>query len=129
MIARKPPPSPSPARRACLLMGARRPGRTTPPVRKGFNRQSIGARKTPQQGSIVRTDLEHLPDVKRRELECVVQILFEEFEDAYVKARYSKHSRISDEELTWLGARVEALGAAVHEVCSERLEALKGKVG
>lgn len=54
---------------------------------------------------------------------------FEKLKDAYVKARYSKHYRISEEELTWLGARVEALGAAVHEVCQERLEALKGKVG
>lgn len=54
---------------------------------------------------------------------------FEKLKDAYVKARYSKHYRISEEELTWLGARVEALGAAVHEVCQERLEALKGRAG
>lgn len=53
----------------------------------------------------------------------------QELKDAYVKARYSKHYRISEEELTWLGARVEALGAVVHEVCQERLEALKEKVG
>ena len=30
----------------------------------------------------MRTDLDHLPDRKRRDLERVVQILFAEFEDA-----------------------------------------------
>lgn len=30
----------------------------------------------------MRTDLDHLPSEKRRELERVVQIIFEEFEDA-----------------------------------------------
>src|SRR3546814_18974331 len=30
--------------------------------------------------------------------------LFEKLKEAYVKARYSKHYRISDEELIWLGA-------------------------
>src|SRR5579859_4730193 len=29
--------------------------------------------------------------------------MFEKLKDAYVKARYSKHYRISDEELAWLG--------------------------
>jgi predicted nucleotidyltransferase/HEPN domain-containing protein len=53
--------------------------------------------------------------------------MFEKLKDAYVKARYSKHYRISAEELTWLGARVEDLGRAVHEVCSERLTALQSQ--
>ena len=51
--------------------------------------------------------------------------MFEKLKEAYVKARYSKHYRISEEELTWLGARVEELGRVVHEVCSERIEALE----
>lgn len=38
-----------------------------------------------------------------------------------MKARYSKHYRITAEELTWLGERVEELGRAVHQVCSERI--------
>jgi len=42
-----------------------------------------------------------------------------------VKARYSKHYRISEEELRWLGERVEVLGRAVHAVCSERIAALE----
>lgn len=50
---------------------------------------------------------------------------FEKLKDAYVKARYSKHYRISAEELAWLSERVEELGRAVHAVCTDRLAALK----
>jgi predicted nucleotidyltransferase/HEPN domain-containing protein len=52
---------------------------------------------------------------------------FEKLKDAYVKARYSKHYRITKEELEWLGAQVEELGRVVHEVCSERIEKLKAE--
>ena len=50
---------------------------------------------------------------------------FAKLKDAYVKARYSKHYRISEEELTWLGAQVEELGRVVHAVCSERIAELE----
>jgi len=50
---------------------------------------------------------------------------FEKLKDAYVKARYSKHYRISEEELTWLGERVEELGRVVHIVCSARIAELE----
>ena len=50
---------------------------------------------------------------------------FEKLKDAYVKARYSKHYRITKEELEWLGEQVEELGRVVHEVCSERLAKLR----
>src|SRR3546814_5026447 len=33
---------------------------------------------------------------------------FEKLKEAYIKARYSKHYRISEDELTWLGARVRS---------------------
>ncbi|PTQ58575.1 HEPN domain-containing protein [Sphingomonas sp. PP-CE-3G-477] len=67
--------------------------------------------------------LQHIwPMNNRRE-----RAMFEKLKDAYVKARYSKHYRISAEELTWLGARVEDLGRTVHEVCSERLAALQSR--
>src|SRR3546814_2144238 len=46
---------------------------------------------------------------------------FEKLKDAYVKARYSKHYRITVEELEWLAARIEVLGQLVHEICTERL--------
>ena len=52
--------------------------------------------------------------------------MFEKLKQAYVKARYSKHYRISEEELTWLGEQVEELGRVVHAVCSERIAELKG---
>jgi hypothetical protein len=52
----------------------------------------------------MRTDLDHLPPAKRRELERIVQIL------------------------TWLGARVEALGRAVEMICSDRLKTLEAAV-
>ncbi|MCW6532505.1 HEPN domain-containing protein [Sphingomonas sp. MMSM20] len=50
---------------------------------------------------------------------------WEKLKEAYVKARYSKHYRITEEELRWLGERVEALGAAVHAVCSDRIAELE----
>jgi predicted nucleotidyltransferase/HEPN domain-containing protein len=50
---------------------------------------------------------------------------FEKLKEAYVKARYSKHYRISAEELTWLGERVEALGRVVQVICEEHIAALE----
>jgi len=52
---------------------------------------------------------------------------FEKLKEAYVKARYSKHYRITKEELEWLGEQVEDLGRVVHEVCSERLQKLRSQ--
>lgn len=54
--------------------------------------------------------------------------MFEKLKEAYVKARYSKHYRISSEELAWLSERVEELGRVVHEICSERLASLQTEV-
>ncbi|GGB76224.1 HEPN domain-containing protein [Blastomonas aquatica] len=54
---------------------------------------------------------------------------FEKLKEAYVKARYSKHYRITKEELLWLDGCVEALGRAVHAICSERIALLADKVG
>jgi predicted nucleotidyltransferase/HEPN domain-containing protein len=51
---------------------------------------------------------------------------FEKLKDAYVKARYSKKFRISEEDLLWLGEQVEALDAAVKASCLERLAAFQG---
>jgi uncharacterized protein len=53
--------------------------------------------------------------------------MFEKLKQAYVKARYSKHYRISEEELAWLGEQVEELGRVVHTVCSERIAELEVK--
>jgi len=53
--------------------------------------------------------------------------VFEKLKDAYVKARYSKHYRISDEELSWLSARVEELGQVVHVICQEKIASLDTK--
>lgn len=50
---------------------------------------------------------------------------FEKLKDAYVKARYSKHYRITADELGWLSERVEELGQAMHAICSERIECPK----
>jgi predicted nucleotidyltransferase/HEPN domain-containing protein len=51
--------------------------------------------------------------------------MFEKLKDAYVKARYSKHYRISEDELAWLAARIEQLGNVVQAICLERIEALE----
>jgi predicted nucleotidyltransferase/HEPN domain-containing protein len=53
---------------------------------------------------------------------------WEKLKEAYVKARYSKHYQISEEQLNWLAKRVEELGAVVHTICTERLSTLEGKV-
>ncbi len=53
---------------------------------------------------------------------------FEKLKEAYVKARYSTHYRISEEELAWLGACVEELGRVVHAICLARLSELEAKV-
>jgi uncharacterized protein len=49
---------------------------------------------------------------------------YELLREAYVKARYSRHYRISDEQLEWLSGRVELLRAIVREICEERIAAL-----
>lgn len=60
------------------------------------------------------------PEASRRE-----RAMFQKLKEAYTKARYSKHYRISEEELDWLGERVEELGRTVHTICSERIEHLE----
>ena len=50
---------------------------------------------------------------------------FEKLKEAYVKARYSKHYRISVEELAWLGDRVADLGCTVQIICEEHIAALE----
>lgn len=50
---------------------------------------------------------------------------FEKLKEAYVKARYSKHYRISENELAWLGEQVEALGQVVETICTERIAGLE----
>lgn len=53
--------------------------------------------------------------------------MFEKLKEAYVKARYSKHYRITAEELSWLGEQIEELGRVVHTVCNERIAALENQ--
>jgi uncharacterized protein len=62
------------------------------------------------------------PNDSRRE-----RAMFEKLKGAYVKARYSRHYRISEEELAWLGARVEELGRVVHAVCTDRIAELEAQ--
>jgi predicted nucleotidyltransferase/HEPN domain-containing protein len=50
---------------------------------------------------------------------------FEKLKEAYVKARYSKHYRITEEELAWLGERVAMLGQVVQVICEEHIGALE----
>ncbi len=64
-----------------------------------------------------------LVDVWPREVR-VDRTRFEKLKEAYVKARYSKHYRITEEELKWLGDRVAALGQVVQTICFERITQL-----
>ncbi len=50
---------------------------------------------------------------------------FEKLKEAYVKARYSKHYRITPEELEWLASQIEELGRVVHLISQERVAALE----
>ena len=54
---------------------------------------------------------------------------FELLREAYVKARYSKHYKISSEELAWLTERVEVLRGLTKAVCEERLRDLREEAG
>jgi predicted nucleotidyltransferase/HEPN domain-containing protein len=49
---------------------------------------------------------------------------YELLREAYVKARYSRHYRISDDQLAWLSSRVELLQLIVRQVCEERIATL-----
>lgn len=49
---------------------------------------------------------------------------FELLREAYVKARYSRHYRITTQELDWLGERISLLQEIVREVCTARIEEL-----
>lgn len=49
---------------------------------------------------------------------------FNTLNEAYVKARYSRHYEISEEALMWLGDRTSMLIEIVRTVCAEHLEAI-----
>ena len=63
------------------------------------------------------------PDGTHRE-----RAMFQQLKEAYTQARYSKHFKISEEELIWLGDRVEELGRVVHQVCSDKIAELERAV-
>jgi uncharacterized protein len=50
---------------------------------------------------------------------------FELLRAAYVKARYSRHYKISREELDWLAGRIEVLRELVEDVCQARIAELR----
>jgi predicted nucleotidyltransferase/HEPN domain-containing protein len=49
---------------------------------------------------------------------------YELLREAYVKARYSRHYRVTGEQLDWLSGRVERLQGIVREVCEARIASL-----
>ena len=49
---------------------------------------------------------------------------YELLREAYVKARYSRHYRITGDQLEWLSGRVELLQRMVRELCEERIATL-----
>lgn len=68
----------------------------------------------------------HLYDVWPRGTRAE-RAMYQKLKDAYRKARYSRHYKISREELDWLAARTEILGQRVHEICSNRIAALEAE--
>jgi predicted nucleotidyltransferase/HEPN domain-containing protein len=53
---------------------------------------------------------------------------FELLRAAYVKARYSRHYKITPQELAWSGERITLLKAAAETICQEHLAALELRV-
>ena len=60
------------------------------------------------------------PRYHRRDRRC-----FSLMKEAYVKARYSPHYAITDEELQWCMERIKELRLLVRKVCKKRLALLK----
>src|SRR3546814_4066930 len=56
------------------------------------------------------------PETNRRE-----RAMFQKLKEAYTKARYSMHYKISEEEMAWLGERGGELGRGVRQVCTDRI--------
>jgi uncharacterized protein len=54
---------------------------------------------------------------------------FNQVNEAYVKARYSRHYEISEEALLWLGERTVILHDLVEAICREHLEKLQKASG
>jgi predicted nucleotidyltransferase len=54
---------------------------------------------------------------------------FNTINEAYVKARYSKHFEITQEALHWLGERTAVLHELVETICKEYLERLQANSG
>lgn len=52
---------------------------------------------------------------------------FELLRAAYVKARYSPHYRVSNEELEWMASRVRLLEQVVKDACAKRLLAIQAE--
>ena len=53
---------------------------------------------------------------------------FELLRAAYVKARYSRHYKITSDELAWLAERIGMLQGLVLEICEQRLNDLRGNL-
>jgi len=51
--------------------------------------------------------------------------LYQKLKDAYRKARYSRHYKISIEELDWLAKHAEILGQRVHAICQAHIAKLR----
>ena len=82
----------------------------------------------------MKTSLDHLPHAKQRELERVLEILFEEFDAtlATANAAWKKRARIykiilfgSFARVDWVDDRIGELHGVVEWVCRERL----GEIG
>ena len=54
---------------------------------------------------------------------------FHTLNEAYVKARYSKHFEISEEALAWLSAQASVLLSIVRQVCGGHISKLREQVG
>ncbi|MBX3562630.1 MAG: HEPN domain-containing protein [Sphingomonas sp.] len=89
-------------------------------VRTLYSPKSHNLNQLRQLAEDMEPRLKHVwPRATKSERRC-----YELLRKAYVEARYSRHYRISEEQLAWLSSRVELLRGIVREVCEQRLSDL-----
>lgn len=70
----------------------------------------------------MKTNLDHLPEQKQRDLQIIIQILRDEFEEVTSRGRLKPKI---EEELSWLAERVEMLQALTEEVCKRKISGVQ----
>lgn len=89
-------------------------------VRTLYSPKTHNLNRLREQAEVIEPSLKAVwPTADRFQRRC-----YELLRAAYVKARYSRHYRITEEEFAWLSARVEQLAVRVRSACEDRITVL-----